>query len=384
MPRASQPPPDDFGESGEDVEIRQPERSLENLGFNPDEFPRDLVEARAALEAVLSSQGAQRSELIFSDALTEVTNIQGVGIGRATPAEYGPRRSPIEPGQPTLSVYLAYPRSADELREVIAEEMGIRVAASPQVAIVPVTTGEIQAQMYTSRSRPAPGGISISTNISPPTAGTLGCLATGRSYPRDQRTLILSCNHVIADTNSAHAGDCIAQPGRADGGACPQDQIAVFETYTRIEFGGFINSVDCATAWADPSKVSPNILITGVLGPVEVPISSKTAAASIGDTVFKSGRTTEVRAGTVREVGASHWVRYGNKKAYFSGSLAIDGSLGSFSEPGDSGAIVWTFDLVRNPVGMIYSSSSTVSTRSFANLIDAVTQSLDIFIIDTI
>lgn len=388
MPRLNEPPPGDFAESGEEVRMRQPEVTSDHLGFDPDEFPSELVEARAAIESVLSGQGEQRGRLPSLNNLTEMTNVQGVGIGRALPSEYGPRSSVIEPGQPTLNVYLAQPAHADSVEGLIIEEMGVRVAESSRVPVVPVVTGEINTQAYTFSSRPAPGGISVSSAISPPSSGTLGCLATGRSFPRDQRTLLLSCNHVIADINTGQAGNCTCQPGRADGGSCPQDLIAVLERFTEILFDGPINTVDCATAWADPAKVSPNILISGVLGPVEVPISSTTAAATVGDLVFKSGRTTEGTAGIVKEVGASHWVKLGNKKAYFSGSLAIEatGTIGPspFSKPGDSGAIVWKLDVTRNPVGMVYSSSSTVSTRSFANLIDLVTQSLDVFLINAL
>ncbi|MFI9243878.1 hypothetical protein ACIGXF_15030 [Streptomyces sp. NPDC053086] len=384
VPMSSEPPPDDFAQSAEEARLRQPEGITEHLGFDPDQFPTELVEARAAIEQILSAQGDQRTGLESTGGLTGPTNIQGVGIGRATPSEDGPHRKFIEPGQPTLTVYLANPQSADELETLIVEELGVRAVASPRVAVIPVVTGEIEAQSYTFQKRPAPGGITISGRSNPQSAGTLGCLATGRSFPRDQRTLILSCNHVIANSNSGEKGDCIAQPGDADGGVCPSDLIAVLERWTEIQFGGPINTVDCATGWADPSKVDANILITGVLGPVEVPISSTTAAVTVDSLVFKSGRTTELTTGTVREVGASHWVRYGGKKAYFSGSLAIEGTVGPFSKPGDSGAIVWSFNLDRNPVGMVYSSSSTISTRSFANPIDVVTQALDIFIIDSI
>ncbi|MCB8902408.1 MULTISPECIES: hypothetical protein [unclassified Streptomyces] len=385
MPRINEPPPDDFAQSGEAVEIPQPEVTSDHIGFDPDQFPTELVDARAALEGVLSGQGEQRGGLRSAEHLTELTNVQGVGIGRATPSEYGPRSRVIEPGQPTLSVYLSQPRTADDVEALIVEEMGVRVAASSRVPIVPVVTGEIATQMFTLHRRPASGGTSISSPVSPPSAGTLGCLATGRSFPRDLRTLAISCNHVIADVNAGALGNCIAQPGRADAGVCPQHLIGVLERFTRIEFGGVINSVDCATAWVDPAQVNSNILINGVLGPVEVPISTMTGAATLGMLVFKSGRTTEVTTGTVKEIGASHWVNQGGQNAFFAGSLAIEGTgtFGPlpFSKKGDSGAIAWTFDLVRTPIGLVYSSSSTVSIRSFANPIDIVTQSLDVFII---
>ncbi|MFE9812715.1 hypothetical protein [Streptomyces sp. NPDC005548] len=380
----SEPPPDGFAQSGEDVRIPRPDRLPEDIGFDSAEFPAELVEARASIEETLRAQGDQRSGVRSVEDLTEATNVQGVGIGRALPSEYGPRRTLVEPGQHTLNVYLAQPRSADDLESVIVNQLGVRVAASPRVPVIPVVTGAIEVQMYNFKQRPAPGGTSIVSVPNALTSGTLGCLATGRSSPRDQRTLVLSCNHILANSNQGQLGDCVAQPGIGDGGVCPQDLIAVLERFTEVQFGGPVNTVDCATAWADPAMVSPNILITGVLGPVEVPISSTTGAVTVGSLVFKSGRTTEVRSGTVREVGASHWVGYpGGQKAYFSGSIAVEGNLGSFSQSGDSGSIVWTFDLNRNPVGMVFAGTSNAS-RSFANPIDIVTQSLDVFIVDAI
>lgn len=64
-----------------------------------------------------------------------------------------------------------------------------------------------------------------------------------------------------------------------------------------MKFDGSINSVDCATAWAAPASMRPDILMTGVLGPVEVPISSTAAAVTVDSLVFKSGRTTEGTCG---------------------------------------------------------------------------------------
>lgn len=120
-----------------------------------------------------------------------------------------------------------------------------------------------------------------------------------------------------------------------------------------------------------------------MLGPVEVPIDSTTGAVTVDSLVFKSGRTTEITAGIVREVGASHWVDYPMGQAFFSGGIGIEGTIGHFSEVGDSGSIVWSLEFVRNPVGMIYGGTQNFS-RSFAHPIDIVTQALDVFIIDTL
>ena len=103
------------------------------------------------------------------------------------------------------------------------------------------------------RIRPAPGGVSVAHYKV--TAGTLGCLAVGRSSPRNSRLLMLSNNHVIANSNNAAYGDCICQPGPYDGGTCPADQIATLERFVPIQYGGATNYVDCATGWCWPDRV---------------------------------------------------------------------------------------------------------------------------------
>ncbi|MFJ7246818.1 hypothetical protein ACIQWA_19535 [Kitasatospora sp. NPDC098652] len=391
MSRPVQPPPEDFARSGEGVELRPPDGLPEVPGFDPAELPPELLEARAAIEGVLSGQGDERSRVRSADDvteltdITELTNIQGVGIGRSAPSERGPAGGAVEPGRPTLTVYLTRPRTAEDVRAVLVDRMGVGAAASSGVVVVPVVTGPIEAQTFELRQRPAPGGASVLGN---PNAlgfgfGTLGCLTTGRSSPRDQRTLILSCNHILANSNLGRLGDCVDQPATGDFGVCPDDLVAVLERFVPVAFGGPVNLVDCATAWADPAKVSPNVLARGPGGTFELAISSTTAAATVGLAVGKSGRTTEVTAGTVQEVGASHWADYpGGNSAFFSGSIAITGNLGPFAGRGDSGAIVRTDDDSRNPVGLHFAGASDQS-RAFANPIDIVTQALDVFITGT-
>src|SRR3546814_10205184 len=65
------------------------------------------------------------------------------------------------------------------------------------------------------------------------TAGTLGGLV------RDRETgavVILSNNHVLANSNQGTAGDAILQPGPADGGTDPGDRIATLARFVAIDF----------------------------------------------------------------------------------------------------------------------------------------------------
>src|SRR3990172_1500990 len=90
-----------------------------------------------------------------------------------------------------------------------------------------------QALSRTDRMRPCPGGFSIGHYMI--TAGTLGMVV------RDSKTgqrLILSNNHVLANSNEGKIGDSILQPGPYDGGADPQDLIAYLDRFVPIGFGG--------------------------------------------------------------------------------------------------------------------------------------------------
>ena len=93
-------------------------------------------------------------------------------------------------------------------------------------------TGVIRAlQAPTDRFRPAPGGVSVGHVAI--TAGTLGCWVT-----KNGQKVILSNNHVLANSNDAEIGDSILQPGPFDGGNFPQDHIANLEQFVPIAFEG--------------------------------------------------------------------------------------------------------------------------------------------------
>ncbi|NNL42831.1 MAG: hypothetical protein HKO79_10100, partial [Desulfobacterales bacterium] len=103
-----------------------------------------------------------------------------------------------------------------------------------------IETGVIRAlQSPTEKYRPAPGGVSIGHRDI--TAGTLGCLVK-----KGGRSVILSNNHVLANSNAAEIGDPILQPGPHDGGRYPEDHIADLEQFVPINIIGAPS--DCPTA----------------------------------------------------------------------------------------------------------------------------------------
>jgi hypothetical protein len=330
-------------------------------------IPSQLMDAKSAVEQALREQGREQEgspRSVESFDVDGAANIQGVAIGMSEPG------GPGEPGAPVLSVYVAEPATQEQVRSVVVESMGAQAAGDVPINVV--TSGVIEARSHTFRIRPAPGGVSVG-HIRV-TAGTIGCLSVGRSAPRDSRLMVLSNNHVLANSNSAGFGDPVVQPGTYDGGSHPADQIAILERFVPIRFGGPVNYVDCATAWCWPDRVRPE-LIYYYYGWRLFRISNQVAWAQLGMNVGKSGRTTQLTVGRVAGLNWSGWINYGVGYAYFANQIDIRGYYGDFSRPGDSGSSIWTWDSVRRPVGLLFAGGGGVT---IANPMWYVVSALDI------
>lgn len=244
-----------------------------------------------------------------------------------------------------------------------------------------IETGVIRAmKSRTDKWRPAPGGVSIGhIDI---TAGTLGCLVK-----KNGQIMILSNNHVLANSNDAQPGDPILQPGPHDGGTFPIDRIAELYEFVPIKFEGgngcstargitsllnFIakiigsksrlkavstqideNLVDAAIALPlDENDVSTEILEVGMI--------TGLIKGELGMDVKKSGRTTAVTTGKITQVNVTVNVQYGSGLI----ALFVDQLMaGPMSEGGDSGSAVLNID--NKLTGLLFagSSSSTIFNR---------------------
>ena len=246
----------------ESVEVAPPDDSFRRLdSFGP--VDSRLVEVKEAIENSLGEQVAARQNQRRSAAFFEgIGIIQGVGVGYAgaTGGEFVP------PGESVLTVFVADDISPERVRALLVDSLGVRAEAVEELPINVVVTGAIESMAQTSRVRPAPGGLSVSIENNAAGAGTIGCLAYGRTPPRDSRTLMLSCNHVLANSNNGAVNACVVQPGTDDGGSCPGDQVAVLERLVPINFAGATNYVDCATAWCWPERVRPELASSTVTG----------------------------------------------------------------------------------------------------------------------
>ena len=349
---------------------------MQTTAFGVDE---SLLQLKREIENQLLQPATKTTGARTFDAFQGTGNVVGVGIGYTLPPTTGPAgeitSSDAEPGKQALNLYVVERTPMDQVRAVVAEALGTSVQASEDVPVNVIVTGVIDTQPHRFRIRPAPGGVTVAHCRV--TAGTIGCLSRGRTAPRNSRLMILSNNHVLANSNNAVFGDCICQPGPADGGRCPQDQIAILERFVPINFGGGTNLVDAATGWAWPERVRKELIFLSGGQPQFFRIGSVPIAPQLNMAVGKTGRTTQLTRGTIIDVSATINVNYGGGRvALFKDQIAIRGAAGTlFSSGGDSGSSIWTWDAARHPVGLLFAGGGGIT---FANKMRHVVAALDI------
>ncbi|NMC54002.1 MAG: hypothetical protein GYA48_10250 [Chloroflexi bacterium] len=239
--------------------------------------------------------------------------------------------------------------------------------------------GEIRAfQNRTDVWRPAPGGVSIGHFRI--TAGTLGCVV------RDRETgtrLILSNNHVLANSNLAELGDPILQPGPADGGTVKDHTIAELARFVPIQFNESDSTCSFANAVTDIlnglaglfgshhrltarkyDTEARNLVDAALARPLndadvldnilEIGEIEGTLAPELGMPVRKSGRTTGFTTGQITVVNATVSVNYmENRIARFEEQIVTT----PFSQGGDSGSLVVNGDQPK-AVGLLFAGSN--------------------------
>lgn len=297
---------------------------------------------------------------------------------------------------------------ADEYAIVVMVSRKLPIPALAPGAILPknvdgvivdvIEVGELRAlQNRTDRWRPAPGGVSIGHYKI--TAGTLGAVV------RDRNTgerLILSNNHVIANSNDANVGDQILQPGPIDGGNQERDTIATLERFCPIDFATEPGTCDIADTYvrfgnfisrllgskhrvysqqSDPQAV--NLVDAAVAKPIndidvldeilDIGNIDGIKEGFLGMSVRKSGRTTSFTTGQINLISATVEVNYGgNRTARFENQLVS----GPMSQGGDSGSLLVAGDSL-HAVGLLFAGSNQ---STIFNPIQAVLDCLEITI----
>jgi hypothetical protein len=212
-------------------------------------------------------------------------------------------------------------------------------------------------------------------------SGTLGSLVqkNGTQY-------ILSNSHVFAgdvvsggNGRVAQIGDDVNQPGLVDANCSTANTnlVADVSSLSTLYPPGSTPNVDCAIAQVRAGMVSTNgaILEVGT-------ISASTVAASVGQAVKKSGRTTGLTRGTISALNATVTVGYETECAgtafnkTFTGQIIVSQRRSGFLNSGDSGSLM-VEDVSTNPraVGLLFAGSST---SAVANPIGPVLSNLGV------
>jgi hypothetical protein len=197
-------------------------------------------------------------------------------------------------------------------------------------------------------------------------AGTLGAIVYRRGDPRP---LILSNNHVLANSSNgsdgrARLGDPIFQPGPADGGT-ERDLIATLADFVPLRRNPVSrppgdededetppNLMDVALAFpASPDLVEASILEIGPVAGITSP--------QVRQQVRKSGRTTGLTTGAVTVIHTTVTVHYGPGETI---SFADQVMATTMSKPGDSGSLV--LDMENRAVGLLFAGSPVATIFS--------------------
>ena len=331
----------------------------------------DLNEIRAA-------------KAMHTEALMAMDNVVGVATGYKT-------SNGEQTGELAVLALVREKLSPDGIRQgqLLPQEVG-------GVPTDVVQVGEIRAwQAPTDRWRPAPGGVSIGHFQI--TAGTLGVIVKDRNTGD---RLILSNNHVLANSNDASQGDPIIQPGGADGGRVDSDTIAHLERFIPIDFGEQSGGCDIAAAYVAAgnfmatllgsshrvsarqiNRQAVNMVDAALARPIndgdvldeimQIGTITGTVGGELGMPVRKSGRTTGFTTDEITGIDATVSVNYGGGRTATFENQFIAGPM---SQGGDSGSLVVHGDSL-NAVGLLFAGSSQTTIFS---PIQAVLDSLQV------
>jgi hypothetical protein len=220
-----------------------------------------------------------------------------------------------------------------------------------------IQVGEIRAQQSrTDRWRPAPGGVSLGHYQV--TAGTFGAVVLDRTTGD---RLILSNNHVLANSNDAAFGDPILQPGAIDGGQVSTDTIAHLERFCPIEYSTQPGTCGTADTYALIGNAVARLLDAMILDEIlEIGEVAGTLPAGLGMAVRKSGRTTGLTTGTITVLDATVDVSYGSgRTARFENQIVTS----AMSQGGDSGSLL-VAGSSQQAVGLLFAGSEQTTIHS--------------------
>jgi hypothetical protein len=222
------------------------------------------------------------------------------------------------------------------------------------------------------------------TEVTDCCGGTLGALiqsAGGTQY-------LLSCNHVLARSDQASAGEDIVQPGLIDANCAPFDKggtetlVGTLSGFVKLDPapGSPATNVDAAIAQVASGAVSASGDIlelgakqaNGTLAAAPPGVSStggKGENGTINMNVAKSGRTTGLTCAAISTVSANIEVSYFTNCAEtnpyytktYNNQIVITGD--QFSDAGDSGSLVVDANNAE-PVGLFFAGGVNTDGES--------------------
>lgn len=294
----------------------------------------DLFELKGEYLALAESQETAE------EALLAKKNVVGVAIAHKL-------KKGSDTGDPCITVYVDSKVGKSQIKgeDLIPSSIG-------KFKTDVIETGVLMAGSLISQRgerRPGIGGSSVGHYKI--TAGTIAtCVKDALpTMGVTNRYYILSNNHVLANSNSAVAGDAILQPGPIDGGTLPADIIARLARFVPINFTpGTNNLVDCAIAEGDFELLNREIYWIGYCNQMGI--------ATINQPIQKSGRTTGHTTGRVTAINATVNVNYGSAGvAKFTNQIVTT----AMSSPGDSGSLV--LNMNNQAIGLLFAGSSSVT-----------------------
>jgi hypothetical protein len=283
--------------------------------------------------------------------------IQGYGIGeKITAAE--------KLKEVVLKVYVAKKQPLGKLKDAKKIPESVQIAGLDGAIPTDVEEiGKVVTEANTLRVRPAVPGYSVGHfNI---TAGTIGCVV--RKTGGAATLYILSNSHVLADEGTAAIGDTIIQPGDADGGASPADNLAELSEFVPFQYdtGLFDNLVDAAIAKIKKADITSAIRLIGVPKGVSNVVRR-------GMKVQKTGRTTDYTIGVIKDVNYRLTLDY-KKPGGGTGAVGFADQVlcTRYTAGGDSGSAV--LNLGGKVVGLHFAGSPSTSIfNRISNVLSAL------------
>jgi hypothetical protein len=141
---------------------------------------------------------------------------------------------------------------------------------------------------------------------------------------------------------------------------------------------GATNFLDCATGWCWPDRIRrDHVYHRGGSTARFFRIGNTVIEPFVNMVVGKTGRTTDLKQGTIRATGVSINVNYGSGRvAHFRDQFSVRSTTSrDFSAGGDSGSIVWQWNSRLSPVGLLFAGGGGTT---FCNRMSRVVTALDI------